>query len=705
MAARKKEPVTRSTELSGRASIKDALLKVWADVDEGFRNQASRSDDQMDYWDAYDCRLSANQYYNGTSRIFVPIIHNAVNARKTRFLNQLFPKGGRYVEAVTQNGDIPHGEIALMEHYVRRAKLRTRLPALLKNGDVEGQYNVYVSWSTMARHVSWREEEGLEVTKGVKLTKDEGGEDIPTMKSDVVLDEHPVVEVLPDADVLILPATCDSMEEALEQGGSVTIIRRWSKAQIKKMMKDKEVSSDMGELLLEGMAQADKSDKDVAKKHADAAGIKAKGKQCLGYETWTKLKVDGERRLCRAYYGGDELVLGCKLNPYWNDRCPLISAPVEKVSGVVKGVSPVSACVQLQYAANDAINEGMDSAAFALLPIIMTDPLKNPRVNTMILDLAAVWETNPNDTKFAQFPQLWKDAFEIVAAAKNEIFQTLSVNPAMMPQGTGGKQKRNQAEIATEQQVDILTTADAATVLEDDIMTRILDRFAEYDMQFRTEPTLVRAYGYMGKRAAMERVDPQKFGESVYYIWLGVEQARNAAQIQQQIAFLNVLRGIPPQMLPGRRINMTPAIENAVASVFGSRIAPLVFEDLSKEYTYEPDFENEMMADGTDWPISPLDDDQKHVVAHTQFLQSKGGGDPKGIFRRHILHHQMQLQQKAQAQAQQGQPGTPGAGGPGVAGVPRPGGQPAQPKQRGAPGMIHPDRMPAAGAVNAPRRM
>jgi len=39
--------------------------------------------------------------------------------------------------------------------------------------------------------------------------------------------------------------------------------------------------------------------------------------------------------------------------------------------------------VRREVIADDAVNEGMDSATYSLLPIIMTDPAKNPKVNTM----------------------------------------------------------------------------------------------------------------------------------------------------------------------------------------------------------------------------------------------------------------------------------------------------------------------------------
>src|SRR5260221_6370180 len=161
---------------------------------------------------------------------------------------------------------------------------------------------------------------------------------------------------------------------------------------------------------------------DANKKHVDAAGITLEGgiKTLTVYETWSTLKVEDHRRLCRIYYGGGakERILSVRRNPYWNDKCPVLSAPLQKISNVFKGQSQIKPVADLQYAANDTVNESMDSAAYALMPIVMTDPSKNPRVGSMVLNLAAIWETNPKDTAFANFPQLWKDGLTIVGSLK-----------------------------------------------------------------------------------------------------------------------------------------------------------------------------------------------------------------------------------------------------------------------------------------------
>ena len=707
------EPGSRDEELCHKESIKEQLKTIFDDVQKGFRDQWDRGNEQLDYWDCYNCVLGGKQSYAGNAQIFVPIVYEAVNARKTRFVNQVFPRSGRNVECVTSD-EKPYDLIALVEHYIRKAKLRTQVvPALVKNGDIEGQYNIYVSWENSERHIVHRapvksEVEGEEIA--VDETEDEDIEEIVTTH------QGPVVEVLSDPDVLVLPHTADSVGAALAAGGSATIIRRWTKGRLQKAIDDGEIDSEEGDAMLEEMAnfKSDPDQPNASKKHVDAAGIiyNSGGVKtlCL-FETWTMLKIGDDRRLCRAYYGGGEKerVLSAKRNPYWNDKCPLLSAPLDKINGVFKGRSKISAGVaDLQYAANDAVNEGWDSAAYALMPIVMTDPSKNPRVGSMVLSLAAIWETNPNDTKFAQFPQLWKDAFALVQSAKTEIFQVLSVSPAAIAQSTGQKAKRNQAEIANEQQVDLLSTADVCTNLEDEILSPLIRWFVELDYQFRRDDLTLHQYGQMGVRANMQVVPPTQSDRRFAFRWLGVEAARNAQQIQMQIAAINVVRGLPPQSYPGYQLNLRPFISHLLENAFGPRLTPELFIDIKSKLSLSPDVENTILVEGMTLPVHELDDDKEHMQAHLKALPE---GDPSGSIREHMLLHRMQMEKKLQQQVQalaqrQGQAmgqGMPGGAGPGVAGTPRQGAAPGGPRPngQGPPGMVHQDRMQG---TQAPRR-
>jgi hypothetical protein len=710
------EPFSRDAELCHKSELQETLRKLYSDVEKAVTGQQERTNNTLDYWDMYNCILSGKQFYNGTSKIFLPLVHNAVNARKTRFANQIFPSSQRNIEVISEDSDIPNSLVSLIEHYIRKAKLRTQcIPALIKNGDVEGQYTIYVDWIENKRDVVYKKFKPLEIELAEGELQEDEDEQVEDIVEEEVTHQYPSVEVISDADFAVFPATSNSIEEALEKGGGAVILRRWSKATINQKIADELIDEDAGKSLLAVMGEQQQGGqpRDTAKAMTDAAGIKkdARGTFALVYEVWAKLsyKLPGDKkakkRIYKMFFGGPEIFLSCRRNPWWSDKLPIISTPVEKVVGSFKGKSKISAGVaDLQILANDAVNEGMDSAAYALLPIVMTDPEKNPKIGSMIMSLAAIWETNPNDTQFAQFPQLWKEAFEIIAAAKAEINQTLSISPAAITQALG-KKKPNQAEIAQEQQVDILTTSDAVTNLEEGILTPMLQRMLELDHQHRNDALLVRQYGEMGISASMERVEPVQFHRRWELRWFGVEAARVASQVQQQISAVNVLRGIPPEMYDGYKLSLVPVIKQLVENTFGHRLAPHVFIDLRKQLAKDARVENMGLYQGEMITPNEMDNHQQHMAMHQQSSQELG--DPHRTFEVHMQMHQIMLQKQAQAQQakQQGQPGAPG--GAGQPGLPGQGAQARGPNGQGQQpnGAIQQDQMASAGAPMPPRRM
>ena len=691
MVARAK---ARDAELSGLKYIQEKVLDVMKDVDKGVSDQRTRIDDIMDQWDAYQCILGRKQFYNGNSQIFLPIITDAVNARKTRFVNQMFPTSERCVEVISENEDLPLATTALVEHYIRRLKLRTEvMPPLMIQGDVEGQYSLYVGWKKTKRRITHRVQRHPEID-GMPA---EDLDPVDDVEEEEVEEGEPEVDIIADADLIVLPVTAKSVDDAVEQGGSVTILRRWTKAKIRKLIDSEDIESKAGEALLKNMNSQDATEKkDTAKKLADNAGIRRKGGFALIYETWTMLKVQGDHRLCRVYYGGEDQILGVKQCPYWCDKVPVISAPVEKLPNVFKGRAPVYRVHDMQIFANDTINEGADTAHFSAMPIIMTDPEKNPRVGSMVLGLASVWETSPKDTSFAQFPELWRSAIERAMQVEQRIFQSLGVNPSMMPQSTGKPgAKRNQAEVALEQQIDVLTTSDAVTNVEGGILTPLIQRIIEYDHQFRDKMLTVKMFGEMGKRAVMQDIEPIQMNRRHEYRWFGVESARSAAQVQQQIGFLNILKEMPP--MPGYRIDPAPAVVRIAENVLGPVVGPLTIVSIKDDMTVDPNEENAMLEMGFDLNCHPTDDDPKHMQVHMQLMQ---GGDPHGTVRAHLGKHQAQMMLKSQV-AQQAQQGGGGGGG-----GPQAGASPGQPHAaKGPPGQIHKDQMPAAGSTGMPRKM
>lgn len=695
--------------MAAKPSLQTILSKIYGRVESGWQDQGQRADNNAKWWDIYDCQLNENQFYQGNSQIFVPIVYDAINARKTRFVNQIFPQNGRYVEVITEDGKVPNATVCVIQHYIRLNHLRnSAMPALMKNGDIEGQYSIYVDWCTRTREVVHRVEspvgiDALELEPGddgeflseeEELLLADPDDTVMELKEEIIKEGFPSVEVISDNDLLVLPATADSIAEAIEVGGSVTVMRRWSEETIEQKLADGELDEDAANSLLAAMQTEDSnSRRDRGSQAIDAAGIKrdARGTYAQVYETWTKITYKGKKRLYKIYFGGAKSYLSCRRNPFWCDKVPVISCAVNKVKGSFKGKSLVEPVSTFQYAANDAVNEGMDSAAYAMLPIIMTDPEKNPRVGSLVLSQAAIWETSPKDTQFAQFPPLWKDALEMVAAHRAQIFQSLSVNPAAITQTTSSKQP-TQADVANEQQVDILTTADAVSTIEEGILTPMIQFFLELDHQFRDKPITILQHGIVGIRANMEQVPPISLNVVHYMKWFGVEAARNAQAVQQQIAAANVLRGIPPQLYKGHELDLTPIITNLVENAFGPNLAPLVFKDIRDQLSIPVDMENELLIRGQDLPIHPLDNLAEHMQGHIEALQITG--DPHGTILAHLMKHRMAA--NIMAPQPEGVPGTPGGAGPGIPGqpgAPRMGAQVDGPRVQGPPGMIAPDMM------------
>ena len=715
-AKRKRKPkvTERDEELRDRPEIAEKLEKVFGAVEKGFDDQNNRSDDIMDNWDAYNCVLGRYQNYTGNlSQIYVPIIKNGVDALVTRYINQAFPQSGRHVEAVTGEEEEPFALLSLVEHYIEAGKLRTQAAReILLNGQVEGQYNAYVHWDEYERFVVSRETKPM---MDANQMPNEALGQVETISEEEIEDACPFLEALHDNDVLVLPVTAPTVAKALQRGGSVTIIRRWSKDEIEKKIDDGEIDEEEGEDLLAAMGGESKT-KDTSKQIAgSAAGIYYSGKSSVAvvYEVWTRLKVDGRLRLCRAYYAGMNLQtqgsrsLGCKLNPFWNDRCPLLSAPVKKLPGVFKGEAPVAACMGLQIQANDAVNEAGHMLYFALAPVLTVDPTMVSKWKELVTAVAAVWPVPKDAVNLHEWPSKIREALEVVGFNKATIFETLGVNPSMLPQQTGAKSKRNQAEIALEQQVDILQTADAVTVLEGEILTPFVQFAAELDTQFREKEILVRMFGELGMQMGMDRVPPIQSGTRWLLRWSGVEQARNAANIQQMIAWFGTVMKMPPQMYMGYRLNAAPLLEYSAGQVFPARLARQIFKSMKDEMSVDPQVENQMLDQGFEVKTHAADPDPQHLQVHMQGVQqalAQGNSAAIQQYKVHIAMHQQAMQMKQQAMAAQGQQGQPGGGG-GARG-PRPGAQPAmhqrQPQQPA--GRIHPDQMARAGAPGMPRK-
>jgi hypothetical protein len=691
-----------------RSTLREEAAEIYQDCVDGFIAKKERDDANKLYWDVYNCILGDQQSYAGVSEIFVPVVRDAVEARTLRFGNALFPSNGRFTECISSTNDNAHALQSLINHYIREGKVRETVSSMLRAGDVTGQYSIYAGWTKKERTITERvsapisvELEGEEVDTGAET------EDV----RQVTLSRgSPDVWVIPDEDLCVLPATVDDINDADTVCVAIRVTKSWLRER-KKEFTAKKYKQLKGMFEQKTATSPDRTNPE--KDRTKDAGVKAERgtKMLLLYQIWTTMEIEGKWVPAMIYAAGDgeDNIISIKKNPYWGQRPPIISAPIKKIAGSFWGISLLQGVDKLAYQCNDAINMGMDSAQYALTPIVMTNPVSNPRVGTMVLEMAALWEADPNNTKILEFPKLWQDAFQIVAGVKAQVHESLGLNPAMMP--SGATKKTSQAAVAQEQQLALEGTSDSVRCAETSILTPLANRIFEYDQQYRDTDLDIAHFGELGYEAEQEKVPPVQFGTRYSFQWNGIAQSQGQQRVQMMISGLNVLRGIPPQQLMGRQLDIGPVLDAVVDIVYGPRLGPRVLKDMRGQLGMPPNVENDMMRYNMPPTVNILDNDQEHIALHHEAVIMLGG-DPTGIYTAHIAQHQQQMQKKAQAQqGSGGAPGMPGGGPPGqpppgAAGTPAPGAavngpRPGAQQPAGAvrpAQMSDPARMPAGHA-------
>lgn len=666
--------------------IRKQLSKIYNKVISGFEDKQEQAEDIDEYWDIYNCQLNENQSYFGNSSIYVSQTADAIDALTTRDNNTLFPVNGRYATAIGPNGTVPYEVIALLDHYARMCGMRKNVaPSLLRTGRITGHFLLGVGWKEDTRHVTRKTKTSEEETDiGTPV---EGTEQLDDVTEEELKMARPDLEVYDPRDVLISPSTVDNIDDA----DLVAVRLHMSEGRVEDMIDDEVFDEDEGNKILENFAQAPSTTNniDTTKKANENAGIRtnSKGnKTAIIYRVWSKVKLKSkQKRWCVSYFAGQDIFLSCKRNPNWNDKIPILGQPFKKVPNTVWGKSPINKVKDIQYGLNDAVNMGMDSAQYSLCPITVSDPAKNPRTGTMVLNMGALWEADPASVKFMEFPALWKDAMALAGSLADRIMQSMGINPALLPHGNAGK-KPTQAQIAQEQQVAQESTADAVSILEEGIFNELLQWFFDLDYQYRDKSITVKQFGQMGLQAKMLEVPPFESYTAYNFRWYGSEGTRAVQQVQQMIAAMNVITKIPPQLLNGRKVDIGPILEQIAETAFGPRIAPNVLIDMRHQLSINPMEENELINDGFPATVQQMDNDVEHLKVHSSGLQMSMHKD---IMQLHMLAHMNQL--NAKSQAANGPP-PPGAGG--APGQPRAGAQAGPPKPLQAPaGAIHQDQM------------
>ncbi|MES2730019.1 MAG: hypothetical protein V4621_08015 [Pseudomonadota bacterium] len=688
MATEKSKPSEKIKNYGANKDLQVKCAELYTQVVTGFREEKKNQNESIEEcWDIYNCALGDNQQYDGDSQVYEPIVHDALEARRKRFTGMTFPNVGNNLEVISEQGDVPQATMSVLQRYIKDTNLRSVASTLYLNGDIEGQWSVMPGWRKKERRITRK------VQKSIPGTSEEYSD----VQQEVIVDEGPEVTVIAAQDLWVFPPTVSDIQDA----EVVAVSLRLTMDAVDDYVKDGTFLKNSVDVMTTDSGE----DNSIwaAKARTAEAGIRMKAGQkfVLVYMVFTRLKIEGRKRPAIVYLAGPDNVLGIILNPYWNQKIPVISEPVDKVAGSFWGKSKVQTVAPLQYQLNDINNMGMDSAMYSLMPVVMTDPLKNPQYSSMVMAMAAIWPTNPNDTQIVSMPPLYQHALTLKQAIKGQIMESMEVNEVMLGAAPAGR--KNAQSIGAQNAEAMATIGDVVKRFELGIMNRLMEWFYDLDLQFRDDDLAVLVDGAHGVQSIVEKIPPQQVGYRYWFKWLGADKAMGAQNNQQLISWMNVLRGLPPQVLNGRRLDLGPMIDFLNEAICGPTMAQNVLIDERHRISIPPDMENEFMINNIPAIVCPLDNDVEHIQVHQQGAQITG--DPTGQFRLHIQDHITAIQEKQSKPPAQGYPGIPGGvsgpgGPPGVAGTPRPGAVPEGPRAgQNPPGAIHADQMqdPQAG--------
>lgn len=681
--------------LDKESTVYTKCVAIYARVVQSYKDRKDADDEVAENWNVYNAIQDDNQTYIGVANTYLPIVRDSINARAKRAMRQLFPNKYKHVEAVGSDPQDPQTQLSILEHYIRTTKLKEICRSQLVSGDVTGNWGFYVDWSETSHIIKQaiKASPALQTVAGENLELTAGKEEVQGTEDKEIETSGPEIVEFITEDLSVIPTTCTDTEKA----EIVTLKLRMSVDQVQEMV-------DAGWFVLEEKGTIDEwvkshgeAPKDASKARAEEAGIKVDGDNTHAMVYWStvRMKVEKDKPpvLLYVYFGGEDEILGIIEATQWGQKRPFITAQVDRIAGSFVGISKIRPVKSLQWAVNDFWNMGQDSATYSLLPVVMTDPLKNPNYAMMVYGLAAVWPVDPNSTKMAVFPSLWKDAVQYCQAIKSQIFESMEVNDMMMGAMPSGR--KNNAMVGAQQQESSVSVIYHAERFEETMLDPLMERLFEYDTQYRDEDMEIITLGGIGVKSIMQTVPPQEWGERYCFQWCGTSFVMGIQQMQQQIATMNVLRGVPPQQLNGRTLDITPILEILVQNVFGVEVGQRVLVDNRNKYSVPVEIEDELMINGIMTDVHEQDDDTQHIQAHQ--AAAKASGDLAGIIRTHIQAHMQALIQKRQMAAAPppGAPGVPGGGlEPGVAGTPRPGAQPmAQRPVQAPPGAIPPQAM------------
>ena len=181
------------------SDIYEKCVDMYPVLLKSYENRTEADDAIQEYWSIFNAEPDDNQIYVGNSKCYLPVVRDAVVARSKRALKNLFPSKYKHVEAVGTDTQNPQPQLALLEHYIRKTKLRSIVRSVLISGDVTGQWNLYIDWQKTSRNVTNMVKRNpiLAGPDGAELEIEDINEEEDATEDDEITDQGPDIVDFP----------------------------------------------------------------------------------------------------------------------------------------------------------------------------------------------------------------------------------------------------------------------------------------------------------------------------------------------------------------------------------------------------------------------------------------------------------------------------------------------------------------------------
>jgi hypothetical protein len=307
-------------------------------------------------------------------------------------------------------------------------------------------------------------------------------------------------------------------------------------------------------------------------------------------------------------------------NPYWHKQKPFFVPRLLRVIDEFYGRGIMDTIDRVQYMINDMVNQTMDSVQYELNPITIVDPGSVAYSNSIRFHPGAKWlMADPQrSVVFTKPASVAAVGFQTLSLLQGFIQDFSGANAALQGQpavrGRGRAQNTASGMSAMISQGSMPMTQ-IIEDLEEQFGEPLLAMSYSLIQQFMNDKIMLRILGRRGAPLLQKEVGIEDIIGNYEFNWLGSIASKNRQILgQQMINFLNIARGLPPEVL--QQLNWQWLVKKIWTEGLGLKDAPEMFNPNGYTFSVDPELEFRLNHENREIKVSPGDDNQKHLKQH-----------------------------------------------------------------------------------------